>query len=246
MQYWLNSVHQLNAGPTIWLSSDFSFSRSNFQIAVSQEWMVWLIWNKKGSESIGCWADCVTSTFEHTHDLELEFSRWHFEITYLRTGGAVLDLQNPYLCNYVMDFLRLKFCGIVWHLPHMSLPIDQKLFKFGTNWVQTLSTCVDLSRLVVVQGHSYLPIWPIWATHGPKTCQIRQHLGQTCGTHICETAGWIHTIWSSMEFSRHVVVQHHGHLTLTLDFQCQYLKCSISGMGGPIDMKRKGCESIGC
>ena len=49
-----------------------------------------------------------------------------------------------------------------------------------------------------------------------------------------------------MELSRPVVVQHHGHLTLTLDFQGQISKCCISGMEGPIDMERKGCESIGC
>ena len=97
-----------------------------------------------------------------------------------------------------------------------------------------------------------------------------------------------------MELSRPVVVQHHGHLTLTLDFQGQILKmlylrngrpdwhgtkgmwidrvlhplCAfqhsphpwplpwifkvkiwksrISGMGWPIDMEGKGCESIGC
>ena len=45
-----------------------------------------------------------------------------------------------------------------------------------------------------------------------------------CGTHISETPGWICTIRSSMELSRPVVVQHHGHLTLTLDFQGQILK----------------------
>ena len=52
-----------------------------------------------------------------------------------------------------------------------------------------------------------------------------------------------------MEVPRRVVVQHHGHLTMTLDFQGQILKMLynyISGMGGPIDMERKGCESIGC
>ena len=43
-----------------------------------------------------------------------------------------------------------------------------------------------------------------------------------------------------MELSRPVVVQHHGHLTLTLDFQGQILKT-----GGPIDMEPKECESIG-
>ena len=50
-----------------------------------------------------------------------------------------------------------------------------------------------------------------------------------------------------MELSILVVVQHHGHLTLTLDFQGQILKMLYdSGVEGPIDMERKGCESIGC
>ena len=45
-----------------------------------------------------------------------------------------------------------------------------------------------------------------------------------CGTHISETTGWIYTISSSMELSWPVVVQHHGHMTLTLGFQGQILK----------------------
>ena len=53
-----------------------------------------------------------------------------------------------------------------------------------------------------------------------------------CGTHITETTGWIYTIWSSMELSRPVVVQHHGQLTFTLDFQGQILKMLYLRNGG--------------
>ena len=35
-------------------------------------------------------------------------------------------------------------------------------------------------------------------------------------------------------------------MTLTFDFHGQILKSRNSGMGCPIDMERKGCESIGC
>ena len=35
-------------------------------------------------------------------------------------------------------------------------------------------------------------------------------------------------------------------MTLTLDFQGRILKKVISGMGWPIDMELKGCESIAC
>ena len=134
----------------------------------------------------------------------------------------------------------------------MGLPMGQKLVKWGSTW----------ARL--------------------------------CGTHISETTAWIYTIWGSMELSWTVVVQHHGHLTLTLHFQGQILKvlylrngrgdwygtkrmrvdrmlhplCDfqrsphpgpwpwifkvkfrkscISGMGWPINMELKGCESIEC
>ena len=113
-----------------------------------------------------------------------------------------------------------------------------------------------------------------------------------CGTLIFETTGW--TIWSSMELSWPTVVQHHGHVTLILDFQgqilkmlylrngradwhgtkgiwvdrmlhplCDFQRCPhpwpwpwifkvkfwktrISGMGWPIDMELKGCESVEC
>ena len=48
---------------------------------------------------------------------------------------------------------------------------------------------------------------------------------QTCGTHISDIAGLIYTIiiYRSMELSRPAVMRHHGHLTLTLDFQGQIL-----------------------
>ena len=129
---------------------------------------------------------------------------------------------------------------------------------------------------------------------GQKLVKSGSTWARLCGTYIFETPGWIYTIRSSMELSRPVVVQHHGHLTLTLDFQGQILKmmylrngranwhgtkgmwidrmldphcdfelwphswpCPLifkvkfwkshnSGMGCPIDMEWKGCESIGC
>ena len=59
---------------------------------------------------------------------------------------------------------------------------------------------------------------------GQKLVKSGSTWARLCGTHISETPGWICTIRSSMELSRPVVVQHHGHLTLTLDFQGQILK----------------------
>ena len=59
---------------------------------------------------------------------------------------------------------------------------------------------------------------------GQKLVKSGSTWARHCGNHISEITGWIYTIWSSMELSRPVVVQHHGHLTLTLDFQGQILK----------------------
>ena len=129
---------------------------------------------------------------------------------------------------------------------------------------------------------------------GQKLVKSGSTLARLCGTRIFATAGWICTIRSSMELSRPVVVQHQGHLTLTLDLQGQILKmlqlsngradwhgtkgmwfdmmldshCDFelwphpwpgplifkvkfwkshnSGMGCPIDMEWKGCESTEC
>ena len=129
---------------------------------------------------------------------------------------------------------------------------------------------------------------------GQKLVKSGSTWARLCGTHISETTGWIYTIYSSMELSRPVVVQHHGHLTLALDFQSQilkmlylrngradwhgmkgmwtdgmlhplcvfqhsphpwswpwnfkvkFLRSCISGMGWPIDMEWRGCESKKC
>ena len=59
---------------------------------------------------------------------------------------------------------------------------------------------------------------------GRKLVKSGSTWARLCGTHIFGTTGWIYTIRSSMELSRPVVVQHQGHLTLTLDFQGQIFK----------------------
>ena len=89
-------------------------------------------------------------------------------------------------------------------------------------WMYPISSFVDLSGPVVVHCHSYLPNMGLLM--GRKLVKSGSIWTRLCGTHIFEIAGWISTIRSSMELSRPVVVQHQGHLTLTLDFQGQILK----------------------
>ena len=84
---------------------------------------------------------------------------------------------------------------------------------------------MDLSRPVVVQRHSYLPICPMWVHPWAKNLSNQAALRPNFVEPISlKPLECIYTIWSSMELSRPVVVQHHGHFTLTLDFQGQILK----------------------
>ena len=72
---------------------------------------------------------------------------------------------------------------------------------------------------------------------------MRQHLGQTCGSHISETVdGFIpfEVIWTC---SCATSLSFHLHLGLSRSNLENFV---ISGMEGSIDMERKGCESIGC
>ena len=152
----------------------------------------------------------------------------------------------------ITDFLCSPF-EVLWNCPGLYLCIvvvicpfapyglahGPKLVKFATNWVQTLRIVYLWSRWMDL---------PHWKFHGLlKTCSCAtsylfahlHHIGspmgqklvksgttwaRLCVTHIFGTAGWICTIRSSMELSRPVVVQHQGHLTLTLDLQGQILK----------------------
>ena len=149
-----------------------------------------------------------------------------------RVGWRLPNLRNPYLCNRLTDFLHSKFCEI-WPIWPKTCQICHKLgpdfaecilllslkLLDGFTPFKVLLTCLDLCTVIVI-----CPFAPYGLAHWPKTCQIRQHLGQTLWNPYLLNHWMIYTIWSSMELSRPVVVQHHGHLTLTLDFQGQIVK----------------------
>ena len=58
---------------------DLGCFKVKFRKALSQELLVWLIWNENGSELIWYWADCMTLPFDHTHDLDLGVEIWRSE-----------------------------------------------------------------------------------------------------------------------------------------------------------------------
>ena len=105
------------------------------------------------------------------------------------------------------------------HLPHMGYPWAKKIcHKLSPDLAECISlklldgfTPFKVSRPVVVQHHSYLPMCSIWACPWAKNLSNQAALGPD---------PWI--------------------------FKVKFWKSCISGMGWPIGMGWKGCESIEC
>ena len=117
-------------------------------------------------------------------------------IVWSLAGGRLPDLWNPYLCNRLTDFLCLN----VW-------------------------SSVELSRPEVVHCHGHLRIWPIWACPWAKYLTNLPQIGsRLCGTHICETTGWIYPIQSFMDLYRPVVVHRHSYLPICPSLACPWAK----------------------
>ena len=62
-------------------------------------------------------------------------------------------------------------------------------------WIFSIRSSVELSRPAGVHYHGHMPICPIWACPWAKNLSNLPQIGsRLCGTHISETAGWIHPI----------------------------------------------------
>ena len=153
-----------------------------------------------------------------------ESARWIFSVQ------NSMELAGP---EVVQHYGHLPICHI-WVCPWSKnllnlVPVGSRLcrrhiFK-STRQIYSIRSSMELCRLVVVQRHSNLPMCPIWACPWAKNLSNQVPLGfRLCQTHISETTGWIYTIPSSMELSKPVIVQHHGLMTLTWEFQGQMLK----------------------
>ena len=94
---------------------------------------------------------------------------------------------------------------------------------------------MELSRPEAVHCHGRSPISPIWTCPWGKNMSNLAHFGyRLCGTHISETAEGIYSIQSSMELSRPVGVQRHGHLPICPIWACPRAKtCQIKQHWGP-------------
>ena len=87
---------------TLLMTLTLDVSRSNFEIVVSQELLVWLMWNEKKKKLIGHWGDYLTLTSDQTHDFDLRVSRSEAEIVLSQECDGRLtwngkDVSNPFM-----------------------------------------------------------------------------------------------------------------------------------------------------
>ena len=120
---WVDN-HELNPSPQMrrWPC----IYKANFlNNCISQEWQGRMIWDmkRKGSESIGCWANYVTLTFDHTHNLDLGYLKTNFEIAtfhflllflfYILPKFCLLLFLFKWICSEI-DFIYWTLCTVIF------------------------------------------------------------------------------------------------------------------------------------
>ena len=173
---------------------------SNYSILIKYIWMhLWVCWGG-GWEMAGRAAGSKP---------------WGIHIS--ETTGRIFSVQSSNELSRHCAMLR-SFAN----LPHTSLPMGQKLVKFGSRlWeISYLWNCWYKSVHSKFYGIVHTRSCATWLAHLPymglsmgTKLIISGTTGiQTSGNHISETAGWIYSILRSMEWSILVVVLRHNHL----------------------------------
>ena len=178
-------------------------------------------------------------------------------IVVLTRAGSCQTLQNAFLWNCRTDFqssikncLDLKLCNIMAYLPHMGLPMGQKLrYHWGPDFVEHISP-------KPLDGFTPFEVL--------RNC-LNLQLCNIIGALNFDLSHDLNLEFSRSNFEKAVFQEWQGRLTWNkgmwvdkmLDplydlqlwswpwiFKVKCWKSHITGMRRPIDIEWKGCESI--
>ena len=116
-------VDRLDAGYNMWhwhltslMTLTLDVSRSNFEIALSQELLVWIDVKWKWNGLIWYWGDCMTLPFDHTHDLDhgVEISRSKSEMALSQEWDGRLTWNEKYVSHPFMTMILTSVTMVGW------------------------------------------------------------------------------------------------------------------------------------
>ena len=114
-------------------------------------------------------------------------------------------------------------------------------------WIFSVRRSMELSRPAVVHCYAHFPICPISVCPLAKNLSNQAALGPDFAEPISleQLDGFIpfEIPWNCLDL---YLCNIRVIRPWPLIFKVKFWKCYISGMGRPIDMVQKGCESIGC
>ena len=148
------------------------------------------------------------------------------------TAGQIFSIRNSVELSRSEDATSV----ICPYMPHMGLPLDQKiLHQCGPEFAECISSKMldrftpfkvpwNFLDLKLCNVMVVCPFVPYGLSQGPKTCQIWHQWGPNNGMHISETTGQIYSIQSSVELPIPVVVQHDRNLPICPIWACAWIK----------------------
>ena len=128
-------------------------------------------------------------------------------------SSSPLEMKINLLYIYIMIFTPQPFWLNCYYLtapgrasgPAAGSRFCRAHISETAGWIFSIQSFMEFSRPEVVQHHGHFLICLIWANPWAKNSSNPAPVGSGLnGTHISETVGQIHSVQSSMEFSRPV------------------------------------------
>ena len=199
---------------------------------------------RKGCESIGCYTHFVTVNVPLTHDLDLGFSRSNFEKVVSQEWDGRLTWTKGMWVNRMLHLLCDFQCP-----PHpWPWPWIFKV-KFWKCCISGMEGPIDMEqkRCESIGCYTHFVTFNIPLTHDLDLGFSRSNFENVYLRN--GRADWHGTkaMWIDRMLHPLCDCQHSPHpWPWPWIFKVKIWKSRISGMGWPIDMEWKGCESIGC